>query len=114
MAEDGIVVEVFDGVTPAGGCGCSSGCGPENSCGPTVEESTAELERQLREIYGDTVTVKFVDTRKTGFRDYPLVERAVRIGYGFPIVSVNGQPRFAGGVDLEQICEVINEITEQE
>lgn len=71
------------------------------------------LERKLKEIYGKIITVRYIDTEKAGLKSYPLVERVVQMGYGFPIVSVNGQPRFAGAIDLEQIQDVIKETLEE-
>jgi len=51
----------------------------------------------------------YIDTAKAGIKAYPQLSQVIQMGYGFPIVSVNGQPRFAGGIDLEQIREVIDE-----
>jgi len=75
-----------------------------------VEESTGTLARDLKAIYGDRITVKDIDTRQTKLSEYPLISQVIRMGYSFPIVAVNGQPRFAGAIDQEQIKLVIEEI----
>jgi hypothetical protein len=36
------------------------------------------------------------------------------MGYGFPIVAVDGEPRLAGAIDLKLIKEVINEMNDQQ
>ena len=114
MAEKKILVEVFGGVSPTGGWGCSSGSDSGNSCGPAVEEETLELEKKLQETYGNKIAVKYVDTTLTGIQHYPLVAKTTQMGYGFPIVSVDGEPRFAGAIDLELIKQVIDEMNDQQ
>lgn len=39
--------------------------------------------------------------------------RVIQMGYSFPIVAVNGNPRFAGGIDFEVIQKLIKEIIEE-
>jgi len=79
-----------------------------------VEEQTDKLNRELKAIYEDKITVKYIDTRTTKLAEYPLISRVIRMGYSFPIVAVNGQPRFAGAIDLEQIKELIIQIAKKE
>lgn len=110
MPGDDILVEVFDGVAPAGGWSCSSGCDPENGCGAVVEEQALQLEQKLKEKYGKYISVKYIDTEKTGVKKYFTIARVVQMGYSFPIVAVNGKPRLAGGIDFEVIQNLIGEI----
>jgi hypothetical protein len=42
------------------------------------------------------------------------VAKTTQMGYGFPIVSVDGEPRFAGAIDLELIKQVIDEMNDQQ
>lgn len=67
------------------------------------------MKELLKENFGERASVTYIDTEKTGIKDYPLVARVVQMGYGFPIVSVNGEPRFAGGIDFKQIINLIEE-----
>ncbi|MGE5423556.1 MAG: hypothetical protein ACM3QW_09850 [Ignavibacteriales bacterium] len=53
--------------------------------------------------------VKYIDSQKAGLKEYPLVAKVTQMGYGFPIVAVNGEPRLAGAVDIGQIKEIISE-----
>ncbi len=78
-----------------------------------MEEESIKLERKLKETYGEIITVRYIDTEKVGLQAYPQAARVVQMGYGFPIVAVNGQPRFAGAIDLEQIQDVIKETLEE-
>jgi hypothetical protein len=66
----------------------------------------------LKLKYGDKIFVSYVDTRKTGVNKYFVVARVIKMGYNFPIVAINGHPKFAGGIDLEQIQHAIEEIIE--
>jgi len=76
-----------------------------------VEEMTDELSLELQQTYEDRLTVKYIDTRKAKLSEYPQVFQLIRMGYGFPIVAVNGKPRFAGGINPEMIKEIIQQIT---
>ena len=71
---------------------------------------TDELKQQLDAIFGKRVNVEFIDTKNGGLKDHPGVSRVVQMGYSFPIVTIDGQPRFAGGIDVNAIQSVIKEI----
>jgi len=55
------------------------------------------------------VEVKYIDTDTEGLEAYPYIARVIRTGYRFPIISVNGQPRLAGGIDVEEIKKIVEE-----
>lgn len=68
------------------------------------------MKQQLNALFGERVNVEFIDTKDGGLKDHPHVSRVVQMGYSFPIVSIDGQPRFAGGIDINAIQNVIKEI----
>jgi hypothetical protein len=75
-----------------------------------VEEQTIQLEKRLKEKYGETISVKFIDTEKTGLNNYFKIAKVIQVGYSFPIIAVNGSPRFAGSIDFKVIQNAIREI----
>lgn len=114
MANDGqILIEVLQGkhVVTEGGC---SGCASAGCCGATndidYEEQTNKLAGDLKSAYGDKVEVKYVDTDKTGLKDYPIVNQVLQMGYPYPVTLVNGEPKFAGGIMLPEIKELVDEL----
>lgn len=65
---------------------------------------------EFQKVYQDQVIVKYVDVDKVGLRDYPIMDRVLRMGYSYPITLINGQPRFAGAVMKSEIKQVIDEV----
>lgn len=110
MSQDVITVEVYQGVSPSMGWSCSTGCTPGDSCGATETESVDNLKAELQRAYGDKVQFACIDTTQTSLDSFPLISRAVQMGYSFPITAINGQPRLAGGIDIDQIKKLLNEI----
>jgi disulfide oxidoreductase YuzD len=64
----------------------------------------------MKNSYGDKVEVKYVDTDKTGFDNYPLVRRVLQMGYNYPITIINGEPKFAGGIMEREINNIVDEL----
>lgn len=112
MAQDKVLVEVFNGVSVSG-CECSSGSCGSAVCGPVpgLEMATENLRLRLQESHGDAVEVRYIDTTATGLAEFPLVARASAAGYAFPIIAVNGRPVLAGAVDVDEVRKVIAEVT---
>lgn len=69
-----------------------------------------ELAAGLKQAYGDRVQVNYIDTTQTTLSSFPLIARVVQMGYNFPIIAINGQPRMAGGVDINQIKEILDDM----
>ncbi|MEN6461478.1 MAG: hypothetical protein ABFC94_08945 [Syntrophomonas sp.] len=72
-----------------------------------------ELAQRLKEKFDGKISVRYIDTEKTGFKKYFTVARAIQMGYNFPIVVINGHPRFAGGIDLEKIQDFIKDTIDE-
>lgn len=109
MGSEKILIEVFNGLS--GGCSSCSGCSAASSCGPQVspEESTADLAKALKEAYGDKVEVQYTDTSSEDLTNYATLLKLVQMGYSFPFVFIQGEPRMAGGIDVEQIKSLLND-----
>ncbi|ADI02932.1 hypothetical protein [Syntrophothermus lipocalidus] len=112
MADEKVLVEVFDGKAVAIGCGCSAPCGSDEGCGADIswKEATEKLACDLSRTYGEKVEVKYVDTREKGIKAYPMIQRLAEVGYPFPIISIGGKPRLAGAIDVEQIQSMLDEV----
>lgn len=67
----------------------------------------------MLQLYGETVEVDYIDTTNRDLNSFPLISRVVQMGYSFPIIAINGQPRMAGGLDVNQIKRLLNETQEQ-
>lgn len=67
----------------------------------------------MLQLYGEKVEVDYIDTTNRDLNSFPLISRVVQMGYIFPIIAINGQPRMAGGLDVNQIKRLLNETQEQ-
>lgn len=107
-----ILVEILVGSGGMGSAceGCVSGscCGTEDYA--LLTEKAAEA---LQEQYGDRIEVRFVNVDEVGLGQYPKVKNVLTIGYKYPITVIDGKPRLAGGVSLDQIKEIIAETLDQ-
>ncbi|MGI6469682.1 MAG: hypothetical protein GXZ09_03770 [Syntrophomonadaceae bacterium] len=68
------------------------------------------LQAELQRVYGDRVQFACIDTTQTSLDSFPLISRVVQMGYNFPITAINGKPRLAGGIDIDQIKNLLDEI----
>ncbi len=108
------LVEVLHG-TAAASCGCSgcgSSCSSSESCGTangSFEEETTKLAEELKKLYGDDVTVKYINVDVMGIESYPIMDRVLAMGYPYPITLINGEPKFAGAVMVDEIKGAIEE-----
>lgn len=100
-----VKIEVYSGMN-AGGGGCSCGC---SGCTPTdVKAEYEAMKKTLLEQFGaDTVAIDYIDTEEAGLSSYPEVEEVAKAGYPFPITLVNGKPRWAGGMPVDSMTQII-------
>ncbi len=77
----------------------------------TQEEQARELGASLARYYGPRVQVQYVDIFSPEMTEYPDVMRLVtQRNVPLPLVSINGQPVFAGGISLEMISEELEKL----
>lgn len=104
-----VSVMVFGGDIPvfSGGWGPSrgAGCGSQRS----AREDFEEFASQLTQKYGDNVSVGFVDLLKDDLTPYPEVKKLMG-RFNPPLVVINNEPRFHGGLSVQTISEAIDEI----
>lgn len=67
----------------------------------------------LKNIYGEKVNVKYIDVDKVGLDEYPIMNRVLQMGYPYPITLINGEPKFAGGIMLDEVKQVIEDTIKQ-
>ncbi len=71
-----------------------------------MEQQTAALREALTGRYGDAVTVEYIDIYSEQMPEYPNVLRLLLRGdIAVPIISLNGEPTFAGGIAQDMIEE---------
>lgn len=75
---------------------------------------TNEMAKELKNQYGDQVEVKYVDVDKTGLKDYPIMNRVLQMGYPYPITLINGDPKFAGGLMIAEVKQIIDEVLKEQ
>jgi len=116
MPEDNnqaILVEVLQGTQVAtGGCSCCSGdCASASSCGTPLDfaDLTQQMTEELKKAYGDKVEVKYVDVDQIGLENYPVMKQVLQMGYPYPVTLINGQPKFAGGIMLTEVKQLIDD-----
>lgn len=109
---DKIIVEILAGTrgmsSACEGCLSGSCCGSED-----YAALTGKVAEGLQDQYGDRIEVRYVDVDQVGLDLYPKVRNVLTIGYKYPITVIDGKPRLAGGVSLEQIKEIVEETLKQ-
>ncbi|MEA1959763.1 MAG: hypothetical protein U9N81_00450 [Bacillota bacterium] len=117
MQEHKIVIEVLNGAGPPS-CGCEGcgGCAPGgcDSNNTNYEDATLLLKEDLNKDFGDTVEVIYVDVDKTGLDKYPIMDKVLSMGYPYPITLINGEPKFAGAIMIEEVKNVIKELPKEQ
>ena len=73
-----------------------------------MEEQAIDLGRKLTAFYGDAVVVEYVDIFSPEMADHKdAFELLSTRNLPLPLVAINDEPRFAGGISLEGISEAL-------
>lgn len=67
------------------------------------------MTEEIKKLYGDKVEVKYVDIDQVGTDKYPVINQVLQMGYPYPVTLINGQPKFAGGIMVNEVKELIAE-----
>jgi disulfide oxidoreductase YuzD len=67
------------------------------------------MTEEINKLYGDKVEVKYVDIDQVGTDKYPVMKQVLQMGYPYPVTLINGQPKFAGGIMVNEVKEFIAE-----
>jgi len=104
-----ILIRVFGAPLDACSSGCCSSCGPTKS----FEEMTDELARELESSFDGRITTKYVDLSEH-MHEYPkLIEAVQTKRVPLPLVMINEDVKFAGGIPLEDIIREIEKLKDQ-
>jgi|GEM_PF-6150065 len=98
-----------------GGCGACGGCCRDKptSAVRTVGGLYRDLEKQLRQNGLVKVTdLRFIDLFDTPIEFYPAAQRLVAAGYTPPLILINGDLRYYGGIDPAVILAAIQAAAE--
>lgn len=87
----------------------TAGCCPTK----TMEEEAKSLNNYLKEKFGDAVKVTYVDVASDEMKDYPDIP-SVLSNISLPLIVLNGEPRFYGGISAAMIENALREILHEE
>ena len=77
----------------------------------TCEEQTAQLGRELVERFGPGISVEYLDIYAIEMAQYSDVIRLISRGdVPLPIISIDGKPRFAGGISSQVVGDALEKM----
>lgn len=105
-----VKVEVYD--YPSSGGGCSCGCGGGAAMTPAaIQQHTRELQEQLEQKFSDRAEAVYVNLRGVPQDQVPADLRVLFNGtYPAPLVVVDGTPRYAGDIPVEEILKEVEKL----
>ncbi|MDD4170027.1 MAG: hypothetical protein PHD36_07220 [Desulfotomaculaceae bacterium] len=108
MKEVSVTVFGTNAPAPAASC-CSPSC-----CGPakTMQEEGESLRDHLVKNFGQKIQYTYVDVQSNEMKNYPEIT-AIMDRVNLPLIILNGQPRFHGGISNEMISEAVSELAKE-
>ncbi len=109
-SKDDVTVRILELPGVSGGCACGSlPCTPEVAA--MFQQKIAELRAALEESYPGRTTVEYVNLKEN------QAEKVSEIGqllvtkkYPGPLVVINGEPKFAGSIQVKKIVTEVGTI----
>ena len=74
-----------------------------------MEEESKDLNTYLKGKFGDVIKLTYVDVASDEMKDYPDIP-SVLSNIQLPLVVLNGEPRFYGGISADMIGNAVREI----
>ena len=74
-----------------------------------MKEEAKGLKNYLKGKFGDVVKLTFVDVASDEMKDYPDIP-AVLSNTQLPLIVLNGEPRFYGGISAKMVEKAVSEI----
>ena len=74
-----------------------------------MEEQAEEVRDHLSKRFGERVNFSYVDVQSKEMKKYPGIKKIVGMAR-LPLMVINGEPRFQGGLSVEMIDEAIGEL----
>ncbi len=68
-----------------------------------------DLEKSLKETLGNVVKLAYVDVQSDAMKNYPTIS-PVLSNIRLPLVVLNDEPRFYGGISADRIGNAVREI----
>ena len=78
-----------------------------------MEEEVKNLKTYLKGKFGDVVKLTYVDVASDEMKDYPDIP-SVLSNIRLPLIVLNGEPRFYGGISGEMVENAVREILSEE
>ncbi len=74
-----------------------------------MEEEVKDLKNSLKEKLGKVVKLTYVDVESDKMKNYPTIP-SVLSNIRLPLVVLNDEPRFYGGISADMIGNAVREI----
>ncbi len=74
-----------------------------------MEEQVNDLETSLKAKVGDNVRLTYVDVESDEMKNYPKIP-PVLSNIRLPLIVVNDEPRFYGGLSSDMVAKVVQEV----
>ncbi len=74
-----------------------------------MEEQVKDLEKSLKKNLGNVVRLAYVDVESDEMKNYPTIPDVLS-NVRLPLVVLNDEPRFYGGISAERIGNAVREI----
>ncbi len=114
MKKDFVKVRILDYPGLNTGCAC---CGP-STCGPeyfSIKNRSAELKEALEAAFPGSTGLDYVDLVLSP--EEKMSEAGILLSsgqYPSPLVVIDGEPRFAGSIQVKKIIEEVGKILKSE
>lgn len=76
-----------------------------------MEEEGEGLKDHLVKNFGQAIQYSYVDVQGNEMKNYPEII-AIMDRVNLPLIVINGQPRFHGGIANDMISEAVSELVE--
>ena len=78
-----------------------------------MEEEVKDLENSLKRKLGKVVKLTYVNVESDEMKDYPDIPSVLN-NIRLPLIVLNGEPRFYGGISGEMVEKAVREILSEE
>jgi len=108
--KDGVSVKILELPGVPGGCSCGSvACSPEMAA--ILQQKVSELQSALEESYPGRTKVEYVNLKENqAERESEIGQLLVTKKYPGPLVVINGEPKFAGSIQIKKIVKEVGAI----
>ncbi|OPX84226.1 MAG: hypothetical protein A4E53_04002 [Pelotomaculum sp. PtaB.Bin104] len=109
MKEVSVTVFGTNGPKPTLSCCEASSAGACCDPAKTMQEQGEELKEKLVKNFGPAIQYTYVDVLSNEMKNYPEIA-PIMVQVNLPLIVINGQPRFQGGISNDRISEAVSEL----